>query len=460
MRPFVSQGSRTAAFSPNGDGVKDTAAIGFTLQDAVSAGHLDVLDDGGNVVRTISLGARPAGANQAIWDGHLSTGGVAPNGRYLARITVTDAGGAHHSAPSPSFSTAALTRWGITVDRKAPTFSSTPSASAPMVPATATVAVAFSEPMVGLGDAAISLGTGGASLPAATSVGSGARSLFVRPDAPLPTEALIDVTLNGAVRDVAGNPPLVTEWSFTTAPGLVYDPARHGTLAKGTRTAFDIGANGDLLRHVSAWLGSVKGMRFAQRALMPNLPGRWLFAKTGPLAGHWLRETAKQHVDGFVSRTTYAQPQSIRLAAGTHVGYRFADDGTMLRTRSLSLASRAWASSSQRAVINGATYWRIAGGALDGYWVAQSGEAYRRGLISELTFSMPPRIDVARGTYTAYAYDSRGRVTDSLTAKLGSTTGIRVSAWAIINGTPRYLVSSGTWAGLWLADTKATTLHV
>jgi hypothetical protein len=81
-------------------------------------------------------------------------------------------------------------------------------------------------------------------------------------------------------------------------------------------------------------------------------------------------------------------------------------------------------------------------------------------MVSRQQFTVQPRVDVAAGTYTAYSYDRLGRVRDSVSARIGSTTGIRVSAWAVINGTPRYLVSSGPWAGLWLADTSATRLHV
>jgi spore germination protein YaaH len=460
LRPFVSQGSRTATFSPNADAVQDAATIGFDLDEAVTAAHMDVLDSGGRVVRSVSLGARGAGANQATWNGRVTSGDPAPDGRYLARITVTDADGVEHSAPSPKFSAAALDRWGITVDTSAPAITTTPAVSSPMVRATARVKVTFSERMTGLDQDAVLLSAGGSGLVTAISIGGDERSLTVTTDEPMPTESVIDVTLDGAVRDAAGNPPAATAWSFSTAPGFVYEPSRPGIVAKGMRRAFDIGVDGDLVRRVSATLGSDRDMRIVQRALMPNLPGRWLYATTGPLAGHWLRESASQHVAGFVSRTTYGSPQTIRLAAGTHVGYWFASDGSVRRHHSSSFGSPASASSSARAVINGATYWRLSSGPLDGYWVEQSRDAYRRGFVSELMFAVPPRVDIAAGTYTGYGYDSRGRVTGSLTASVGSTAHIRVSAWAIVNGAPRYLVSSGTWAGLWLADTSAADLHV
>jgi hypothetical protein len=231
-------------------------------------------------------------------------------------------------------------------------------------------------------------------------------------------------------------------------------------LAKGTRVGFDIAQDGDLLKRYTAWLGGGRDVAVAQRAVLPNLPGRWLYASSGPLAGRWLRESANQHIDGFASRTSYDAAQTIRLRSGTHVGYRFATDGSVTSRRSLTLSSRSSASSSVRAIINGTTYWRLSSGPLDGFWIVQSAAAYRRGKIGELRFTAPPLVDVSPGTYTAYRYDRLGRITVSLRARIGSTTSIRVSAWAVINGTPHYLVSSGAWVGLWLADTTATRLHV
>jgi hypothetical protein len=460
LRPFVSQGSRTAAFSPNGDAVLDSATIGFDLAEASTATRLDILDAGGTVVRSIGLGARPSGPNQATWDGRLTSGAQAPDGRYLARITATDGSGNQHAGPSGTFSAAALKRWGLTVDDRAPAVDESPATGAPMVPAIAKIEIAFSEPMVGLDGAAVQLTADGVPLAANAWVRDDHRSVLLRADGPLPTDAQIGVALDASLRDAAGNRPAATAWTFATAPGVVFDPSRHGTLAPGTRTGYDVGAAGDLLVRHTATVFATRAVTFAQRALLPNLPGRWLYAKSGPLAGRWLRETPNQYVNGFVSRTTYATEQPIRLHAGEQVGYRFTIDGGVLRTKHVTLRASSTGGSWVRAVINGATWWRLSGGALDGYWVEQSAAAHRRGKVSELHFDAPPRVDVAPGTYTAYAYDWLGRVRDSATAKIGTTTGIRVSGWAVINGTPRFLVSSGPWAGLWLAETSATRLHV
>lgn len=460
LRPFVSQGARTSPFSPNGDGVRDSASIGYGLREAASATTLDIINAGGTVVRSVALGLRPAGANQASWDGKVSSGAWAPDGRYLARITATDADGGRHSGPVWAFSAAAVDRWGITLDRTAPAVTETPSDEVEMVAAVTVIHVRFSEPMVGLDADAASVEVGGTPLPATISVAADRRSMVARAGSWLPTNAHVGVQLDASVRDAAGNRPSLTAWAFTTAPGQPYAPSRAGALRGGTPTGFDIAQDGDLLRRYAKTLSSPLRVSFAQRALVPNLPGRWLYVTNGPLAGRWSRESGSQHVNGMVARTRYGSAQTIVLQAGTHIGYRFTDGGAVWRSKQVRLASRTSVTSSTRAVINGLAYWRVSRGSLDGYWVRESDGTYHRGTIDQLGFTAPPRVDVAAGTYTAYRYDWLGRRRSSLTARIGSTTGIRVSAWAVINGTPHYLVSSGPWAGLWLAESSATRLHV
>jgi hypothetical protein len=329
-----------------------------------------------------------------------------------------------------------------------------------MVPAVAKVAIAFSEPVVGLGSAGVQLSVNGAPLTARTTIGTDLRSVVLRPNDVLPTNVQVSVSLDAAVRDAAGNPPAASTWTFRTAPGRAYDPWRAGQLAVGTRVGYDIGAEGDLLVRQAATLGTVRNVSFAQRALMPNLPGRWLYSVSGPLARRWVRESNAQHIDGFVERTTYGTTQPILLLKGAHVGFRFSSGGQVLRSKRVTLRRGLRAGSTVRAVINGATWWWLDGGVLDGFWVQESGMTRRRGIIDEIRFAAPPRIDVLPGTYVLAQYDRRGGRGYWITAVVGTRTAVRVSAWAVINGTPRYLVSSGPWAGLWLTESSATRLHV
>jgi spore germination protein YaaH len=459
LSPFVAQESRTARFSPNGDGVQDTATIAYALKEAASAIRLDVLDASGGVVRTISGGARPAGSNTANWDGHIG-GGWATAGRYLLRITATDADGVAHSGPASGFSTVALNRWGITADTTAPTVHGSPTTNAEMVPAVAKVNVSFSEPMVGLGGSNLQLYVGAALVDAQVWISADSMHGVLTPDNPLPTGVPVEVLLGDALRDQAGNPLATDGWTFTTAPGVAYDPARRGQLAEGGRAGYRIAQDGDLLSVKRVTLGGPRTVQFAQGATLPNLPGRWLYAASGPLAGLWLRESVAQHVLGESSRMTFGSVQRIRLRPGTHVGYRFDAAGAVTWSRKRNFATRDIAASSARAVINGLNYWRLSSGPLAGFWVAESATVHRPGFIGTLQFDVTPRVDLVAGRYTGYRYDKVGRVISTVSASVSRTTALHAAAWSVINGQPHFLVSAGTWAGTWLPETSATRLHV
>jgi hypothetical protein len=314
--------------------------------------------------------------------------------------------------------------------------------------------------MVGIGASTIQVFRSGLQLSARVYQRPDAMRAILTPAVPLPTGATVEVRLGDALRDLAGNRSSLTGWTFQTAPGLAYSPARAGILARGNRAGYRISQSGDLLDVRNLALTSPKHVHYTQRATMPNLPGRWLYAENGPLAGRWVREGASQHVNGETARVQYGTLQRLRLEPGTQVGYRFDSFGSATSSRSVHLTAVSWADTSVRAVVNGTTYWRVASGPLTGFWVPQSSMAHRRGSIDKLLFTAPPRIDLAAGTYTGYRFDYYGRVTSSLTSRTTRTTIFHVSGWAVINGRPYFLVSSGTWAGTWLPETSATRLHV
>jgi spore germination protein YaaH/uncharacterized protein YraI len=460
LSPFVAQESRTASFSPNGDARQDSATIGYSLKEAASAVRLDVFDATGSVVRSVTGGARSAGSHSATWDGKISGGAWAAQGRYLLRITATDGDGATHTGPAPTFSAAALDRWGIAADTTRPHLHGVPGTDAEMVPAVATVVISFSEPMVALGDASLQLYAGGSRLPVQVLVSSDKRRAELIPQHPLPTGVLVQVRLGAALSDLAGNPLATDGWTFMTAPGVAYDPSRRGALAAGRRSGYRIAQDGDLLSVRRTVLDNATFVRFAQRAALPNLPGRWLYATSGPLAGLWLRESAAQHLMGRSSRSTYAVAQRIRLRPGTHVGYRFDSAGAVISSRTLDIGRRSATDATARAVINGITYWHVATGRLGGYWLAESSRAYRRGKIGTQLFDAEPAVNLLPGTHTGYRYDRYGRVLSSITYRTTSTITLRVAAWSVISGRPHFLVSSGTLAGTWLRESTATRLDV
>jgi len=81
-------------FSPNGDGLFDQVRLTWALSD--SASDLRILVRTGSslaVVRTIALGARPAGIDSAQWDGRNDAAVVLPDTNYTLSLVETPANG-------------------------------------------------------------------------------------------------------------------------------------------------------------------------------------------------------------------------------------------------------------------------------------------------------------------------------------------------------------------------------
>jgi len=460
LSPFVRMTARTAAFSPNGDGVQDGATVGYTLKADAPDVRLDVLNSAGSVVRSIALGAKAAGPNTATWNGRTGSGTWASAGRYLLRITAVDESGAAHTGPAPRVSPAVLGTWGTSADLARPTAAGRPRAGAEMVPAKSAALVTFSEPIPGLSPANVQLRMDGVALAAGFHAAPDGLTARLTPSQPLPVAAAVRVWLSNQLRDAAGNPVVGAGWTFRVAPGTVYDPSRRGALRAGRRLGYAIAQDGGLRRVEKVRLSRTRSIAVGQRAVLPNLPGRWLLAESGALAGRWLRESPAAHVDGQVERVNHPAGVGIRLRTATHVGHRFTVTGDVRQTRSMSVSQRTTATADARAIINGRAYWRIAGGRLDGYWLAESALAFRPGSVDRMSFSSPPRIDVSPGSYTGFVYSSRGVVKDMVTATYAQSRGLSVSAWAVINGRGHFLVASGALAGTWLPESSATTLHV
>lgn len=77
-----------AAFTPQGDGINDEAAIRYTLFSVLDAVEIEVelLTLAGQRVRTLSGGVQGAGRHELRWDGRDDSGDMVAPGVYLARI--------------------------------------------------------------------------------------------------------------------------------------------------------------------------------------------------------------------------------------------------------------------------------------------------------------------------------------------------------------------------------------
>jgi flagellar hook assembly protein FlgD len=94
---------RPTAFSPNGDGVKDTATIRWDVLNQPAACLLLTIQKGPNRVR-FNLGARPVGADSLTWDGKDSLGVVLPDTLYTVLLQEFDTTCAGQPLAGPSVS--------------------------------------------------------------------------------------------------------------------------------------------------------------------------------------------------------------------------------------------------------------------------------------------------------------------------------------------------------------------
>jgi hypothetical protein len=343
-------------------------------------------------------------------------------------------------------------------DLAGPTATGNPGSGAGLVAATVQVVVNFSEPAFGVSASTVQLRrANGTIVPAAVWRRADRRRAILTPASPLPTSERLTVRF-GDVHDAAGNDIATASWQFTTAPGRVYQPPRRMRVEPGGHTGYVIGAKGVLSGPLRGTFGTASGADVGQRSVLPNLPGRWLHVENGMWAGRWLRESAVAHLNGESERDGYAPGTRIVIAAGSHVGYRFAASGAVTGSRSHTLGTASGANVNARAIINGRAYWGVTNGIWAGYWLPESSLVHRAGVIERLEMPSRPRIDLAAGTYTGFRYDAAGRVTGRVTATLPAASGANVAAWAVINGVPHFRVTNGIWAATWLPEAAGITL--
>jgi hypothetical protein len=96
-RTLAAVTTASPVFSPNGDGVQDTAPVTFQL--AAPADVTVRVEQGGVVLTTLLTASLPAGPQQAAWDGNTPTG-PAPEGTYdLVVLARTALGETRQSVP-------------------------------------------------------------------------------------------------------------------------------------------------------------------------------------------------------------------------------------------------------------------------------------------------------------------------------------------------------------------------
>jgi hypothetical protein len=362
-------------FSPNGDGTLDGTTVTFTLPAAATAVRLDVLSAAGQTVRSIELGARAAGAQTAAWDGRVASGGWAPAGAYLLRITANDAAGTH-VAPAAGVDAGLVSRWGVTADLAAPTVVTLAPLGTGADPAAPVTAV-FGEPVSGVAAGSFRLVDTTAGTPVSGSVTYyyTSRKAVLRPSAALIVGHLYRATLTGSIRDAAGNRLSPIAWTFRVAEAgtTQYNPARTLTFLAGTTTGYGFDAAGRVIASKSATLSSASGAPTSQRRQsLPGQTGSWFLVSAGIWDGYWVRESPSVYLPGISWQETFSPTRTLTFAAGTYTGYQFDVSGRVTASKAATLSRGSGAATSARAIINGRRFLLVANGIWAGYWVPET----------------------------------------------------------------------------------------
>ncbi|MFC0031034.1 D-glucuronyl C5-epimerase family protein [Micromonospora chaiyaphumensis] len=160
----------------------------------------------------------------------------------------------------------------------------------------------------------------------------------------------------------------------------------------------------------------------------------------------------------YLLRSDYPAPAvsgTISFSAGTHVGYKFSSSGAITGQKTLKLTRASGALTNLRTrVLGRGIYYQITNGGLAGYLVPEAyGQRILLGKAVEHRYQPTRTLSFQPGTYTGYAYDSKGTVTGSkkLTFSAASIAPLGATAW--VNGRLSYQVTAGAYLGYWLPHT-------
>lgn len=93
-RPALGAPTRSpATVYPVVDGYSDSTRLGVTTNEALSVLEARVFNSAGSLVRTVRVGAQPAGTRSVLWNGRTSGGSAVPAGTYTFQLVAFDVAG-------------------------------------------------------------------------------------------------------------------------------------------------------------------------------------------------------------------------------------------------------------------------------------------------------------------------------------------------------------------------------
>ncbi len=338
-------------------------------------------------------------------------------------------------------------------DPTAPTATlTTPTSDLPLG---ASFAVAFSEPVHGVGPQSIRLlGPDDQVVPAQVTLDAETNEAVLKPASSLDLGARYRLELAAGITDGAGNPAAATSWDVGTLLDAdpLQDPAPM-VLRAGTHELVKVDALGNVVERRQLEVADARSLTASRRARLPGLSGSWLEIGTGNLAGWWVAESGAAHVPGVIDEATFATGAAVRLPPGGYSLLMVTPDGIQPAGRMI-LATEESVPVDRRIVTDGTLLVRVAADHREagGRWVridpsAAPAEASPRRRLSVESMEGRSRLELTSGSWTAFRFDEAGRVVSRRTLTGSADTRLETRATANIGGSMFVLVAGGELDG-------------
>ena len=154
---------------------------------------------------------------------------------------------------------------------------------------------------------------------------------------------------------------------------------------------------------------------------VPGQAGAWYLVTAGVWAGYWIQESARTAVSAGPpdpAAESYFPFRMLNFAPGTHVGRRFNTYGTVIASKSYTLAADSMAPTTEKSTIpNQAGNWYyITAGVWDGYWIQETAGTYLAApppppVVED--YDPPKVVSFAAGTHVGRQFDDFGNIVAS-----------------------------------------------
>jgi hypothetical protein len=252
--------------------------------------------------------------------------------------------------------------------------------------------------------------------------------------------------------------------------GETYSPPRSLQFAAGTYTGYRFNLSGGIIAQKPYTLAAPSAAPTNQTATIPGRSGTWHAITAGVWAGYWIQHSGSttllpapdESVEAFVPF------RALTLGPGTHVARRFNSYGTVIGSKSYTLAAWSGANTTEMSTIphQSGNWFYVTNGVFRGWWIQESANAVLGPPPPPppppiATWDPPATLTFAPGTYTGYRFDAYGTTvaTKSYTFSSPSTAPTDTLSTVHTQSGNWYWILAGGWAGWWVPEGPGITIQ-